>query len=96
MAAVIQAILFFTSENVGDPFFPPNSQSAIVRQQILLENAVFPTCLHFGQWSCTRVGMLVSSNARFLSMKFSTAGPKCSAWGQTDGTIQLFAEGWTA
>ncbi|MEZ4955381.1 MAG: hypothetical protein R2825_17605 [Saprospiraceae bacterium] len=82
----------FLVKNVGDPFFPPNSQNAIVRQQVLLENAVFPqpVCIS-GSGAAPCLGCLFSSNVLSIN-DISTAGPVLCL-GQTDGTIQLFAEG---
>lgn len=82
----------FLVKNVGDPFFPPNSQNAIVRQQVLLENDIFPqpVCVS-GSGAAPCLGCFFSSNALSIN-DISTAGPVLCL-GQTDGTIQVFAEG---
>ena len=82
----------FLVRNSGDPFFPPNSQNAIVAQQVHLENAAFPqpVCI-LGDGSAPCLGCLFTSNALFLN-NIITIGPVLCL-GQTDGTIELFAEG---
>ncbi len=82
----------FLVKNSGDPFFPPNSQNAITRQQVLLENTNFPqpVCIS-GSGSAPCEGCLFSSNSISIN-DITTSGPVLCL-GQTNGTIQLFAEG---
>ena len=82
----------FLVKNSGDPFFPPNSQNAVVRQQVLLGNNSFPqpVCISVsGAAPC--VGCLFTSN--ILSINEIITGGPVLCLGQTNGTIELFAEG---
>ena len=82
----------FLVKNTGDPFFPPNSQNATTRQLVVLENVGFsqPVCVS-GTGAAPCLGCLFSDNTLSIN-DISTAGPVLCL-GQTDGMIQLFAEG---
>ncbi|MEO1258571.1 MAG: gliding motility-associated C-terminal domain-containing protein [Bacteroidota bacterium] len=82
----------FLVENLGDPFFPPNSQNAIVVQQVQMENAAFPqpVCI-LGDGAVPCLGCLFTADVLSLN-EVVTVGPVLCL-GQTDGSIELIAEG---
>ena len=82
----------FLVKNSGDPFFPPNSQNAITRQQVFLENANYPqpVCIS-GDGAANCTGCLFTSNT--ISIDDITTADPVLCLGQTNGTIQIFAEG---
>lgn len=82
----------FLVKNSGDPFLQPNSQNAIVNQQVILENDVFPqpVCVS-NQNGVPCKGCLFTAGVIEVGGVISTGPILCL--GQTDGSVQIFAEG---
>lgn len=82
----------FLVKNTDDPFLPPNSQNADVRQQVVLENSPFAQPVGTaGTASAPCLGCAFTNGVLNVSEILASGPVLCL--GQTNGSIQIFAEG---